>query len=174
MKKFLYPTIALFAAFALVACHASTPLPPSETTATTAPTAPTVPQETVPGAAEQNTEPFLPLVLVENEDICFKITAAENDPIWGYTLKVYLENNTDKELLFTVDNVSVNRFMCDPFWSEAVSAGMKCNSTISWFESDLQENGISSVREIRLTLRVYDSKDFGAEDVFYGDFTINP
>ena len=174
MKKFLYPTIALFAAFTLVACNASTPLPPSETTATTAPVAATIPQETAPGAAEQNTEAFFPMVLVENEDICFKITAAEDDPIWGYTLKVYLENNTDKELLFTIDNVSVNRFMCDPFWAESVSAGMKCNSAISWFESDLKENDISSVNEIRLTLRVYDSKDFGAEDVFYGDFTINP
>lgn len=174
MKRFLYSTIAVITVLALVACNATTPLPHSETTSTTTPNSPIVPQDTNPNATEQNAEEFSPIVLAENNDICFKIVGAENDPLWGYTLKVYLENNTDKELLFTVDNVSVNRFMCDPFWAESVSAGMKCNSTIFWFEDELQENGISAVKEIRLTLRVYDSKNFGAEDVFYGEFTINP
>ena len=151
MKRFLYSTIAVITVFSLAACSTTSLLSPSENTATTAPTVPTVPAETAPNAAEQNTENVFPIVLIENKDICFQITAAENDPIWGYTLGVYLENNTDNDLLFTVDNVSVNRFMCDPFWAESVSAGVKCNSTISWFENDLQENGISSVREIRLT-----------------------
>jgi hypothetical protein len=51
---------------------------------------------------------------------------------------------------------------------------MKSNSSISWFESEFEENGIESVEEIRFTLRVYDSKNFSAEDVFQGSFTIQP
>lgn len=174
MKKLLYPAIAVMAALTLVACSGTAELPTTESTAPVAPIEPVVPNTTPPEAAAPQQEAFSPIVLVENEDICVKITGVESDPIWGYTLKVYLENRTDKELMFTVDNVSLNRFMCDPFWAESVAAGMKSNSSIYWFESTLEENGISAVEEIRLTLRVYDSKNFSAEDVFQGSFTINP
>ena len=176
MKKLLYPAIAVMAALTLVACSGTAELPTTESTTPVAPSAPIAPNfnppETTAPQPQLNT--FSPIVLVENEDICMKITGAEKDPIWGYTLKVYLENRTDKELMFTVDNVSLNRFMCDPFWAESVAAGMKSNSSIYWFESTLEENGISDVEEISLTLRVYDSKNFGTEDVFQGSFTIKP
>lgn len=174
MKKLLYSVLAVIVALTLVACSGTAELPTTESTVPVAPNAPVAPNLNPPETTAPQPDAFSPIVLVDNEDICVKITGAENDPIWGYTLKVFLENRTDKELMFTVDNVSLNRFMCDPFWAESVAAGMKSNSSIYWFESALEENGISDVEEISLTLRVYDSKDFSAEDVFQGSFTINP
>ena len=73
-----------------------------------------------------------------------------------------------------VDDVSVNGFMCDPFWAQSVAAGKKSNSSLSWLSSSFEENGIELVEEISFTLRVYDSDDFLAEDVFEKAFTIHP
>lgn len=145
---------------------------PSTTQSTTAATQPST-QETTTAPTEPEAA-FEQIVLVDNEDITFKITAVQNDPISGYTLKVFLENKTDKELLFTFDNTSVNGFMCDPFWAEIVAAEKKSNNSISWLNSDFEENGIEEVEDITFTLRVYDSNNWLADDILNERFTINP
>ena len=143
--------------------------PSTTTVPNTTPSTTTAPQSSILEDSD-----FQALTLVDNEDVCFRITAIENDAIWGYTLKVYIENKTDKELMFSVDDVSVNGFMCDPFWAETVSPGKKSNSTISWFESDFEENEISEVEEITFTLNVYDSNDYNADDILQQEFIITP
>lgn len=132
------------------------------------------PETTAPETTAPEEMGFQEIVLVDNEDICFKIMAVEDDSIWGYSLKVYIENRTDKGLMFSAGEVSVNGFMCDPFWADYVSAGKKSNSSISWFESTFVENGITEVEEITFTLRVYDDHDFTADDVLLETFTIHP
>ena len=122
-----------------------------------------------PAAAE-----FEKITLVDNDDITFTITGIDENGLMGYTLKVFLENRTDKDLMFAMDDTSVNGFMCDPFWAETVAAGKKSNTTVSWFETDFEENGIETVEEIVFTLRVYDSNDFLADDILNDTFTVNP
>ena len=117
---------------------------------------------------------FEEIVLVESDEITVKITAVETDSIFGYTLKAFLENKTDKELMFTLDSVSVNGFMCDPFWASTVAAGMKSNVDISFSKSELEKNGIETVEEIVFTLRVYDNGNWQAEDMINETFTFNP
>ena len=112
------------------------------------------------------------VVLVENENITVKVTGTETDSIWGYTLKVFLENKTDKNLMFSVDDVSVNGFMCDPFWASTVAAGKKANEKITFSEKSFQENGIEVVEEITFTLHIYDSNDFTADSVLKETFTV--
>lgn len=147
---------------------------------TTAPTAQSTAASTQPSTQESTTatatEPeaqFQEILLADNENVLVKITGVENDPIWGYSLKVFIENKTELELMFTVQNVSVNGFMCDPFWAMSVDGGKKSNTTISWLESAFEENGIQSVEEITFTLRAYDSNDWLAEDVFNETITLN-
>lgn len=169
MKKMICLIMAAVLVLALAACSSSQE-PSTEATATdgTAQETVTAPETTAP------TETFEDIVLAENEDITFKITGVEIDPIWGYTLKVYLENKTEKELMFSVDNVSVNGYMCDPFWASTVDAGKKANEDISFSESEFKSNGIETVTDITFTLRVYDNNDWTAEDVFNDTFTVNP
>ena len=76
--------------------------------------------------------------------------------------------------MFTTDAVSVNGFMCDPFWATSVAAGKKANESISFSENDLEKNNIESVEEIVFTLRIYDSNNWLAEDVLEETFTIKP
>lgn len=117
---------------------------------------------------------FEEVVLVDNENALFKITAIEDDSIWGYTLKAHLENKTDKELMFSLNNTSVNGFMCDPLWASTVSAGMKANEEISFSDADFQRNGIETVADITFTLRIYDSSDWSADDLVKEEFTVYP
>lgn len=113
-------------------------------------------------------------VLVEDENITVKFTGTQEDSLWGYTVKVYLENNTEKDLMFSVDDVSVNGFMCDPFWASTVAAGKKANEKITFSEAAFKENGIEAVEEISFTLHVYDSNDLTAESLLKKTFTVNP
>lgn len=174
MKKIRYPIIAVLATMVLAACGSRTEPTTPETTTPPASIAPVTPNNAPPETTVPEQDELSPTVLVDNDQVCVKITGTEVDPIWGYTLNVYLENKTDKELMFTVDNVAINRYMCDPFWAESVAPGMKSHSSISWFDSNLKENSISDVQEISFTLRVYDSNDFFAEDILQESFTVTP
>lgn len=182
MKNIITVFITIMTLLSLTACGKKDT--PSQTTTTTAPstsqttqsTAPTTSQTTVPttGTATEPEKQFEEILLVDNEQVTVKIIGIENDPIWGYTLKAFVENKTDKELMFTVQNVSVNGFMCDPYWAVSVDAGKKSNTSISWLESDLEKNGIDKVEEITFTLRVYDSNDWLADDIVKETFTVKP
>ncbi len=128
---------------------------------------------TTPPTTEAPEAVFEEIVLADDENVTVKITAVEEDSLWGYTLKVYLENNTDKELMYTLDEVSVNGFMVDPYWATTVASGKKANSTIHFMDTALEENGITEIEEITFTLRICDNGDWLADDIFNDSFTIN-
>ncbi len=117
---------------------------------------------------------FPETVLVDDENCTVIITGFEEDPLWGYTMKAYLENKTDKELMFSLDNSSINGFMCDPFWAVRVTPGMKANERIHFLTSDLERNGITSPTALSFTLNIYDSNDFTAEYLVGQVFTLYP
>lgn len=173
MKKIFALCAAAALVFSLAACQSS----PDEETSTTGSTAATKPstQATTETTAPATTAPaFQEIVLADNDDVTVKIVAVEEDNLWGYTLKAFLENKTDKKLMFTMDNVSVNGFMCDPFWATVVDSGKKANDDISFSDSDFEKNGIEAVEEITFTLRIYDNDDWMADDIFNETITIKP
>lgn len=160
---------ALIAAVSLTAALAACGSDPAETAP--AVSAPAQTEQTQPTTAPAS---FEEIILREDENCTVKITAIEEDGLWGYTLKAYLENKTDKELMFSVSNASVNGFMCDPFWAVTVSAGMKANEEIRFMEEDLKRSGIETVTDIEFTLRVYDNNDWDAGDLVDEAVTIYP
>lgn len=101
--------------------------------------------------------------VVDNDDVKFEITGIEHDNIWGYTWDVTLENKTDANVVFSMENVSVNGVMSDPFWAETVTAGNKSNTQISWSSSDFKENDIEKVTEVSFELRAYDDDNYDTE-----------
>ncbi len=141
-------------------------------TTTTSPAQTTVPATTV--QPETTAPQFEELVLVDDANCTVIIKGVDADNLFGYTLNVFLENKTDMELMFSVDEVSVNGFMCDPFWASTVSAGKKANQQISFAESDFEANGITEVSDISFTLNVYDNNNWLADHLVEETFTINP
>ena len=113
-------------------------------------------------------------VIVDQNDVKFEIKEIDESGLWGYTWNVYLENNTDKTLMFSVDEVSVNGVMIDPFWANEVEPGKKSNSEISWSSTSLEEVGINAVTAVEFVLRISDSEDIFADPIVEDVFTVYP
>ncbi len=114
------------------------------------------------------------IVLVDNDYVSAVVVGFEEDSIWGYTMNLFLENKTDSEVMFSVDNCSVNGYMADPFFASSVAAG-KCKYTsMSWSSSTFEENGIEDVTEIEFTFQAYNDEDYSADDYVNETITLNP
>lgn len=113
-------------------------------------------------------------VIVENGDITFIIEGVDNELSDIYTLNCYVANHTDKSLLFSWDDVSVNGFMVNPYWSAAVAAGKQAYGEIIFYRSDLSEQDIEVVQEIEFNLLVSDSNDWSADFLLDEVYTFKP
>ncbi len=113
-------------------------------------------------------------IIVDNEYITVVVTGYEDDPIWGYTAKLFLLNKTDKNVMFSVDEASVNGYMADPFFAKSVSAGKCAFSSMSWSSTTLEENGITVIEEIEFNLRVYDEDNWFDDDLANKTVTLTP
>ena len=99
-------------------------------------------------------------VILDNEYATVIVTGYEDDDIWGYTANLFIINKTDKDIMFSVEDASVNGYMADPYFATVVTAG-KCEFTsISWDDETLEENGITEIEEIEFSLDVYDNDDW--------------
>jgi|GEM_PF-1108279 len=112
------------------------------------------------------------MIVEDNENFDFIILGAETSSLGGYRLNCYMENKTDKTLMYTWDETSVNGFMIDPFWARSVSPGCRLRSDISFSSSKLKENHIDTVEEIEFKLKVYDNENWLGKDRFEKVFTI--
>lgn len=114
-------------------------------------------------------------VIADNEYVAAIVTGYENNTIWGYTVKLFLLNKTeDKNVMFSVNDASVNGYMADPFFATSVSAGKCAFSSMSWSDNTLQENGINEVSEIEFVLRVYDADNWFDDGFFNDTVILNP
>lgn len=86
-------------------------------------------------------------------------TVDENS-FWGTAILLYIENNTDKKVGISVDDMSVNGFMMSPFFTTTVYSEKKDIDDITIFSSDLEENDISSIDEVELKFHIYDSDSY--------------
>lgn len=111
-------------------------------------------------------------VLIDNEYATVILTGVDPEGDWGYTLNVYVENKTDSTLVVSTEDVLVNGFVCDPFWAEFIPAGKRVNSQMSWFETDFEDNGITEVETITMSINAYDDETW--EDYFSESVTIEP
>lgn len=96
------------------------------------------------------------IVLMDNEYCSVIVTDKDPDSFWGYDLYVYLLNKTDKTLMFSAENVSVNGTACDPYWAATVAPGKCSNTVVYWFDTTLEDAGITQVRDITMTLSMMD------------------
>jgi hypothetical protein len=114
------------------------------------------------------------IVLVDNDYVTVIVTDFDPDNMWGYAANLYLVNKTDATVMFSVDDVSVNGYMIDPFYATSVSAGKSAFSSITWFSSDFEDNGISNVEEIEMLFKAHDYDSWGSDSYFEEVVTLNP
>lgn len=54
------------------------------------------------------------------------VTGYEDDERWGFSANLFLVNKSDKTVMFSVDEASVNGFMADPAFCGRRSARKMC------------------------------------------------
>lgn len=144
-------------------------------TQTSRDTTPAIPTRTIPTTQPQPTQSsFQELVLLDSEDCLFAISAMESGSDGGTVLQAYLENRTDDTLMFSLENASVNGYMCDPFWASEVRGGMKANSQIRFSGEDFRRAGIAQVTDITFTLHVYDSENWQKDSLVREEYVLYP
>lgn len=113
-------------------------------------------------------------IIIDNEYVKATVIGYEEDSIWGYTVNLFLENKTDKEVMFSIDEVSVNGYMADPFFADSVIPGKSAFSSISWSKNTFTENSISKVEEIEFIFKAYDNSDWLADPFANENITLKP
>lgn len=95
-------------------------------------------------------------VLMDQDGI--KVTALEYtvDSIWGDSVKLMVENNSDKDYTVTCDALIVNDFMISDLFITEVAAGKKANETLNLSSSELEAAGIDNVGKIEIYFRAHD------------------
>lgn len=113
-------------------------------------------------------------VVVDNDDMTIIIQSIDPDGTWGYTLDLYLENKTDKNLMFSAENANINDVMCDPFFATSVSAGKKANESLSFDNETLEAIGIDAVTKIEMTFAVYNEDDWSEDHLLDQTVVVYP
>lgn len=113
-------------------------------------------------------------VIIDNDYVTVTVTGYEIDDIFGYTVNLFLLNKTDKSVMFSVDEASVNGFMADPFYATSVSAGKCAFSSMAWSDTTFEENGITEVETIEFKFRAYDEDNWSGDDFANETITLNP
>lgn len=113
-------------------------------------------------------------VLFDDENVSVIVIGYANDSIWGYTVNLYLENKTDKTLMYSVDEASVNGYMADPFWAKELQPGKMAFTSMSWSDTAFEENDITEVEEIEMIFNVYDQNDWMADRLIEETVTLKP
>lgn len=114
------------------------------------------------------------VVVAEDENARFVIEWADAEDASEYTVYVYMENKTDRNLMYAWDMVSVNDMMVDPFWATVVAAGKRACAEVVFYRSDLADNGIEDVENIEFTLIVSDYDDWEGGNMLEKSFTYRP
>lgn len=112
-------------------------------------------------------------VIIDNEYVTVIVTGYEKNDYY-YEAMLFLLNKTDKTVMFSTDDASVNGYMVDPFYADLVFAGKCAFSSISWDNTDLEENEITEVEEIEFMLKAYDWDDSMSDDFVNEKITLNP
>ena len=86
-------------------------------------------------------------------------TVDENS-FWGTAILLYIENTSGRNVGISVDDVSINGFMMEPFFSTPVYDGKKAIDDITIFSSDLEDNGIESIEQVELKFHIYDADSY--------------
>lgn len=80
---------------------------------------------------------------------------SKEDSLLGPGIVVYMENTGDKDLTVQTRDVSINGFMVDAIFSSDVMVGKRAVDSITFMDSDLEENGITEITEVELSFHIF-------------------
>jgi hypothetical protein len=96
-------------------------------------------------------------VLLEESGVRITAKSFEQDSIFGPSVKLLVENESDKNLSVQTRSSSVNGYMVDIIFSADVAAGKKSNEDMTFMDSTLELCGIDNIADIEFSFHIYDS-----------------
>ena len=99
-------------------------------------------------------------VIYEANDIKIISKGVEADDIFGQSLNLYIENNSENTIIIQSDSVSVNGFMINAMFSSTVLPSAKIIDDMTFMGSYLEENDITEIESIEFKIIVIDESDF--------------
>ena len=88
----------------------------------------------------------------------------DENSIWGASVVLYIENNTDKNINVSCDDLSVNGYMATAFFYSLVYGGKRSFDNITLPESVLEETDIKNIETIELKLKIYEADSLDTID----------
>ena len=85
---------------------------------------------------------------------------AEDESLFGPSIVVYIENNSGKDITVQTRDVSINGFMVDAMFSSDVATGKHAIDTITFMDTDLEENEITEITDVELSFHIFDYSDW--------------
>lgn len=93
------------------------------------------------------------------EENGIKITSqgiSSDSHFMGPSMILFIENNTDQNVIIQSDNVSVNGFMVNPIMSCNIAANKKAITGLTFMNSELEENGIENITQVEMSFTIFD------------------
>ena len=112
----------------------------------------TSPPTTQPATAE-------PIIMYDENNIKIYYVGLSESGL-SKKLDVYIENNTDKNLMIQVDDFTVNDFVVSTAFSSDVPAGKKIYDDISMLKSSLEKSNIDKIEKIEFTFDIVNADDW--------------
>lgn len=114
------------------------------------------------------------IVLRDDENVTVIVTGYDPYSPYGYGVKVFFENKTDRKVTFGVKEATVNGRESNPWFTITVQPGKMAYEEMHWMDYKFKEGSRVTVREIGLKLSVHDYSDMQAETIYEETVTLNP
>lgn len=86
--------------------------------------------------------------------------SVDENSFWGMGIILFVENNTDKNIVVQADNLAINGFMITPVFSCTVYSNRMAIDDITLLSSELEENDITAIDKVSLSFHIYDSDSY--------------
>ena len=156
MKKIICIILAIIITCGLIGCGGNNDeiaSAPNTTSVPTPLTAETAIQETV---------------IVDNDILTITAKSFSADAsIFGPSIKLLIENHSDKTIIVQALNASVNGFMIDTTFSSTIDPGKKSYDNLTFNNTDLKDANITTLNDIEFVIYAFDNDTW--DSVFTSD-----
>jgi len=95
-------------------------------------------------------------VILDRDGVVITLKSLSDDSIWGPSLDVLVENNSERSITVQIRNLAINGVMVESIFSCDVATGKKANDEITFMSTDLEIAGIETIRDIEFNFHVFD------------------
>ncbi len=113
-------------------------------------------------------------VLYDGSDFTIAVLeTVDTDSYFGFEAKFFIENKTDKDVEFLVRSTKVNGIAANAIAMIEIYKGCKTIDYAYWLKESLNDNGITDISNVEVTLYAIDMNNPGAANLIEKTFTFD-